>query len=391
MANRIAQSIRAVKVPVYAYIRQEVLGVANLVVLSCDAIHMAPGASLGDAVVRKNGGEIGAFGYQERLHKSLYSLCRAKGLSTAFVSALMGELGNQEGKPTLLRRGLWSAPEALSMGLCHGISDEIEDLVAHELGTEDYLKYEPATHRGGFLLYYGLPLLACWAVGMMMVALYHFLREPKVGYPFFLFLGLLAGWGLYYHEQGTLSTPEIAIGGTAILVLVSVELIWLPFFYFLGYAAIALLPVWHFFAANDNPSLYNFNYAYHLPELAMIGYLFADILLFSLLFFFFHEHLLGERLFKALFIWREHSHQRGVSAHSRRLRREHTRSLVGVVGTAATMLRPAGKVRIGTRRYYAAAPGYVRKGAFVGVVAVRDDRHLLLEVVPIDTDLTDQQ
>lgn len=387
MANRIGNKIRAMQVPVYAYVTEEVFGVANLVALSCQRMYMSEKARIGDAVVRQSDGQLASFGYQKILYESLYNLCQMRGTPTTTVPALMGDLDEQDGRMVLLKKGMLSANEALRMGLCQGKINSIQELVEHQLGYKDYQHIYAASSFWDYFVYFFAPLLAGYAVALMMMCLYHFLKEPKAGYPLILFVIVLSGWMLFYYTQGTLTLVECWVGVGLVLLFVFIEIVWLPFFFFLGYIAISLLPIWHFFAANDNLHLHHFSYAYHLPMSAIFLYVGIDLLFFAVLFLFFHENLLIEGHLKRLFVWWEHSHQRGASPFSEHWRARHIQSLVGAVAKTATMLRPMGKIKVGEKKYYAIAPGYVEKGVFVGVTAVKDGHYLLLEVIPLDVDM----
>ena len=379
------------RIPVYVFIDNNAASAGALISLACKKIFMRRGASMGAAtVVNGTDGKAMPDKYQSYMRSMMRSTAEAHGHDTIISNGktiirwhrdpLIAEamVDDRVVVPNLIDSGkvlTFTADEALKWHYCDGIAESSDEVITQYLGMKQYVlkQYEPSTFDNlkGFLM---SPIVQSLLIIIIIGGIYFELQTPGFGFPI---IAAIVAAVLYFSPlwlDGLAANWEILVFLLGI-VLIVLEIFVIPGFGVAGISGIICVIGGLIMALLNNPG-FDFTHVSSsdtgrasLTVLLGIGLGFTLVLWLS--------SKIGSRgIFRRVAL--EADLENAVSSPV-------LTSLVGLEGTAETVLRLSGKVRIGDEIYDGVSEsGFIEKGlrikvvrfenAQVYVVAIKQDK-----------------
>jgi membrane-bound serine protease (ClpP class) len=376
-ADSIRTKILNTPVPVIVFIDNNAISAGALIAIAAQEIYMRPGASIGAATVVDATGTPVPDKFQSFMRAAMRTTAESHGRDTVVIGNDTIITWHRDPRvaeamvdPAIYIPGVidtgkvltLTSQEAVELGYCEGIVTGIPDLLARA-GISDYhlVEYVPTTMDLviGFLIN---PAFQALLIMIIIGGLYFELQTPGVGFP--IGAALLAAI-LYFaplYLEGIAQNWEIILFILGIILL-GVEIFVIPGFGVAGIAGIGLMVTGLTLAMIDNivwefegvgPAL--FVRSLFLVVISSLVALVGSITL--------SRKLLDTHMFSHLILSSTQNRDEGFISVN-----PLYRSLIGMTGTAATSLRPSGRVEIDFEQYDAkAVSGFIEKGETVKVV-----------------------
>lgn len=361
-----ADSIRTLllnsPIPVYVLIDNNAASAGALIAIACNKIYMREGASIGAATVVTSNAEALPDKYQSFMRSMMRATAEARKrnpkVAEAMVDGSMVVEGlNDSGKVVTL-----TSREAVQWGFCDGIANDARSAL-RQAGITDYklIRFQP-TWLDRFIGFLVHPAVSGVLILLMLGGLYYELQQPGIGFPLIV---ALAGAVLYFaplYLEGLAENWEILIAFIGI-VLIGLEIFIIPGFGIAGISGISLLLFGLTSSLLNNDGL---DYS------GVSGYAFIESIAVVLtgiagalaLFILASKVFAESPVFKKMVLATEMNAAAGYSAAI-------DLPAPGTRGTASTLLRPSGKVKIGDQQYTASSEsGFIEAGTAIEVIAV---------------------
>lgn len=365
-------------IPVYVFINNNAASAGALISIACDGIYMREGASIGAATVVNQTGEAMPDKYQSYMRSMIRATAEAHGKDTLVQAGdtvirwkrdpLIAEamVDERVAIPNLIDSGkvlTFTAHEALKHGYCDGIAQSTDEVITRYLGYTDYQtkSYEPewTDDFRGFLLN---PVVQGLLIFIIVGGIYFEMQTPGLGFPS---LAALIAAMLYFaplYITGLAQNWEILAFIIGIILLL-LEIFVIPGFGVAGISGIILI------IGGLTMSLINNR------DLDFEGVTSADTGRAAL------TILLSLGCSFAILGWL--SNRIGSKGPLRRLALNtdletavsapKQPDLIGENGTAITVMRPSGKVRIKDKDYDGISEtGFIEAGTSVRVTRVEN-------------------
>lgn len=363
-AERIADAVRASKIPVYAFVNPRAYSAGALIALSTDGIYMRPGAVLGAATPVDGEGTKLPEKYVSAMRGEFRALAEEAGLDPRIAEAMVDE---SLGVPGLAQRGqlvTLSTAEALRVGYAKAqVSNETELLAAVGLAgaTVNTIEINWAELVVRFLTN---PVVSPLLLSLGILALLAELKAGTHG------VGLLVGMsslGLFFGSSmvlGLAGMEEVillALGTVAIMV----EVFLLP-----GFGVAGVLGALLIGAAVVLAMLGNFPTGGDVVQALLV--LGASVTITIAVAYAWLRHLPNSRRFAGLV------HRESVQAAEGYVSALPRPDMVGKSGMALTDLRPAGVASVDGERIDVVTEGeYIGSGSRIEVVRAEGYRHVV--------------
>lgn len=186
-------------IPVYVFINNNAASAGALISIACDGIYMREGASIGAATVVSQTGEAMPDKYQSYMRSMIRSTAEAQGKDTLVQAGdtvirwkrdpLIAEamVDERVAIPNLIDSGkvlTFTAHEALKHGYCDGIAESTGEVITRYLGYQDYetVSYQPkwTDNFRGFLLN---PVVQGILIFLIIGGIYFEMQTPGLGFP----------------------------------------------------------------------------------------------------------------------------------------------------------------------------------------------------------------
>ncbi len=376
-ADSIRSKILNSHIPVHVFINNNAASAGALIAIACQKIFMRSGSNIGAATVVDQTGEAAPDKYQSYMRATIRATAEAHGKDTIIAAnndtifqwrrnPLIAEAMVDERVvvPNLSEKGFlltFTAQEAEANGYCDGIAESLEDVIA-QLGYQncEIKHYEPSSWDSikGFLTN---PMVHGILIMIIIAGIYFELQTPGIGFPL---LASAVAAVLYFaplYVDGLAAHWEIALFVVG-LILLAVELFVLPGFGIAGVLGIIAALLGLVLALVNN-----INFNFEGVEVPALGE--ATITVF-----------LGLLLGVAICVW--FSSKIGSKGFLRKVAMNKSLdsedgyvgvptepvALVGSIGTAATDLRPSGKVLLNNIHYDAVSEeGFIEKGTQIQI------------------------
>ncbi len=378
-ADSIRTKILNSKIPTMVFIDNNAASAGALISIACDSIYMRPGASIGAATVVNQSGQAVPDKYQSFMRSTMRATAEAHGKDTliqgrdtliswhrdpqiaeAMVdpSVYVKEISDT-GKVLTL-----TTEEAIKVGFCEGEAENIRE-VLKLAGINNYeLKEYKATTLDKIIHFLVNPMVSGILIMLIMGGIYFELQSPGIGFP----LGAAVVAAIIYfaplYIEGLAENWEFLIFILGIILII-VEVFAIPGFGVAGISGILLVVTGLTLSMVDNIV---FQLDLRLALEAVVKSLFTVLiaiflsLTFSL---YISKQVFSSRKLKfALYSTQEKD--KGFVGVDAKTQKQN----IGKTGTAATILRPAGKVEINEEMFDALSKfGYIEKGDKIKVIS----------------------
>ena len=363
-AERIADAIRASRIPVYAFVNPRAYSAGALIALATNGIYMREGAVLGAATPVDGQGTKLPEKYVSAMRAEFRALAEARGLDPHIAEAMVDE---SIGVPGVVEPGklvTLSTSEALRVGYAKAQVETEDELLAKVGLSGARIQSVDINWAEMVVRFLTSPIVSPLLLSLGILAL---LAEIKAGAHG---LGLLVGvasLGLFFGSSlilGLAGMEEVILLGLG-FVAVAVEVFLLP-----GFGVAGILGALLIGAAVVLAMLGNFPTGRDVVQaLAVLG---ASVFISLAVAFAWFRHLPNSRRFRGLI------HQEASLSAEGYVSALPRGDLIGKQGVAITDLRPAGVATLEGERIDVVTEGdYINSGARVEVVRAEGYRHVV--------------
>ncbi len=361
-ADKIRTAFLQSPIPVWAYIDNNAASAGALISIACDSIFMHSGSSIGAATVVDQTGAVQPDKYQSYMRSLMRATAEAKGRRPDIAQAMVDPDIYVEGISDSGKVLTFTTKEAIQYGYCEAEVESVPEVLRHA-GVDNYViqeqRYTFLDKLIGFLI---TPVVSGILIMLIIGGIYFELQQPGIGFPLILALSAAALYFAPLYLEGLAAYWEILLFVVGI-VLIILELFVIPGFGVAGVSGIICLVAGLVFSMVGNVG---FDFS-HVPAGMIANRLMVTLVSFVValpLSILLSKKLFESNLFGGLALKTEETTDEGFTVAA-----EKEKSLIGKRGTAATILRPAGKITIDGRYYDAVAQvGYIEKEAAVEVI-----------------------
>ena len=363
-ADKMRTAILNCKIPVYAFVDNNAASAGALIAISCDSIYMAPGANIGAATVVGQDGKPAPEKYQSYMRSILRStaeqnkrdpkIAEAMNDSRAYIPGI-----NDSGKVLT-----FTTSEAIKNHYCEGQAKTVEEVLklAH---VENYeIETYEVSSIGSIIDWLINPVISGFLIMIIVAGIYYEFQAPGTIFP--IAASMLAAL-LYFaphYLQGLAENWEILLFFAG-LILLALEIFVFPGFGIPGVLGILFIVLGLTLSLVKSVPT---NFPVNLPESnsfvsALFIVLASTVISIGLSFYLFGRFIKSS-MFSKVSVQSIISKEKGfigvdMTSHN----------LVGLTGTAFTVLRPSGKAEIEGNVYDATAEsGFIDKGEKIVVV-----------------------
>ena len=378
IADSIRTKILNSSIPVMVFVDNQAISAGALICIAADSIYMRPGGSIGAATVVNQSGEVVPDKYQSFMRSTMRATAEAhgkdtiiKGTDTTIVWHRDPHIAEAMVDPRLVVEGVvdsgkvltLTVDEAIQVGYCEGKVNSINELL-EKTGLSEYeVKRYELRAVDKIIVFLLNPIVQSLLILLIIGGIYFELQTPGIGFP--LGIAVLAAL-LYFaplYIEGLAQNWEILafVAGVILLVL---EIFVIPGFGIAGISGILLILVSLTLGVIDNV-IFEFK---GIAALIIVAKVFARILATVLVAFglslWLSQKVGTAGFFKGLALDAQQEKSEGFIGID-----THQKEMIGKTGTAYTVLRPSGKVRIEGELFDAMAEiGFIQKGDTVKVI-----------------------
>lgn len=372
-ADKIRTMLLQSEIPVWAYIDNNAASAGALISIACERIYMHSGSSIGAATVVNQTGEVQPDKYQSYMRSMMRATAEARGRRPDIAEAMVDpdvEVKDIVDSGKVLT---FTTEEAIANNYCEGQAESVKELL-EKAGVQNYVieeqRYTFIEKVINFLIN---PMISGLLIMLIIGGIYFEFQSPGIGFPLAMaVLGALLYFAPLYLE-GLAANWEIILFVVGIALL-AVEIFVIPGFGVAGVGGIIFIVGGLALSLVGN---IGFDFS-GVPTSDMIQSFSTVIIAISVSFPL--AIWLGKRLFvnttigDKLALVAEQKSSEGYTVSQ-----PEFNSLVGSQGVTETILRPSGKVRIGTEVYDAVAQvSYIEKGEKIRVV-MHENSNLVVE------------
>lgn len=363
-AERIADAVRAARIPVYAFVNPRAYSAGALIALATNGIYMRPGAVLGAATPVDAQGTKLAEKYVSALRAEFRALAEERGLDPRLAEAMVDE---KLGVPGLLEPGkllTLSTTEAVRVKFAKAeVQDEPALLAAVGLPGAHVVSIE-VNWAEALVQFLTNPIVSSLLLSLGILGL---LTEIKAGAHGIGLLVSVAALGLFFGSSlilGLAGWEVVILLGLGVLGL-AIEVFPIPTFGIAGGVGFILIGVAMVLAMlGSAPTSGDV-----LRALSVLG---ASLLITTAVVFAWVRHLPNSTRFRGLI------HQGGAQSSEGFVSALPRGDLVGQEGVAVTDLRPAGLAAVGEERLDVVTEGeYISSGSKVRILRAEGYRHVV--------------
>ncbi|WP_299584484.1 NfeD family protein [uncultured Sunxiuqinia sp.] len=378
-ADSIRTKILNSPIPVYVFIDNNAASAGALISIACDSIFMRRGGSIGAATVVNQTGQQMPDKYQSYMRSTMRATAEAHGGDTIisgqdttfrwFRDPQIAEAMVDERVyiPGIIDTGkvlTFTPSEAMKHGYCQGIANSVPE-VLEMAGVKDYelVEYRPTFLEKiiGFLVN---PMVSGLLIMAILGGIYFEMQTPGIGFPLIIALAAAFAYFAPLYLEGLAANWEIMIFIVG-LILIALEIFVIPGFGVAGLLGITLSFTGLVLSLIDN---INFDFDGVHPDKILTALTTVIVALFG---GFMLSLVISKKLFTA-----NSGAFKNLSLHSTQEKEQGFVGvdtsfihLVGKTGTAYTVLRPSGKVKIDGKIYDAVSSlGMIDRGDEVVVI-----------------------
>ncbi len=362
-ADKIRTMLLQSEIPVWVYINNNAASAGALISIACERIYMHSGSSIGAATVVNQNGEVQPDKYQSYMRSLMRTTAETRGRRPDIAEAMVDpdvEIKDIIDSGKVLT---FTTEEAIANKYCEGQAESITELLKTANITNYTIEEQHYTFIEKVINFLINPMISGLLIMLIIGGIYFEFQSPGIGFPLAMaIIGALLYFAPLYLE-GLAANWEIIIFVVGILLL-AVEIFVLPGFGVAGIGGIICIISGLALSLVGN---IGFDFSV-VPSSSMIQSFSTVIISVSIAFplaiwlgkKLFTNNTFGNKLALA-------TEQKASEGYTVSLPEFDT--LVGKEGTAETILRPSGKVRIGNDIYDAIALiSYIEKGEKIRVI-----------------------
>lgn len=339
--------------PIYAFINKHAASAGALIAISCDSIYMSQGATIGAATVVTADGFPASYKFQSYMKGLMRATAEINHRSTTLAEAMVDDLFIIDSVMRKLMKDkrvlTLTTQEAIKYGYCEKKINSIQELMQSmypENHTLTYFKLSPIDQFVNFCMN---PIVSSILILLIIGGIYYELQAPGLGLPLVISIVASALYFIPYYMNGLADYWEIGLlaGG---IVLILLEVLVIPGF---GIAGITGIVTTFLALALIMLNNYNLDFSFVTSQsiLEAIVSISVGFLAIMLLFIIGGNRLPKSKLFKRMALEKKMTTKEGYTSQTL------APELIGKKGTAYTVLRPSGKIRIDHDVYEATTRG----------------------------------
>ncbi len=376
-ADSIRTKILNCPIPIYVFVDNNAISAGALIAVAADKIYMRDGASIGAATVVHQTGEAAPDKYQSFMRSMMRATAEAHGKDTIVMGRDTTYRWRRDPRvaeamvdPSVFIKGVidstkvltLTTDEAIKLRYCEGKAEKIEDILKANHIADYKMERHVLTPLEKIIQFLINPYLQSLLIMIIIGGIYFELQTPGIGFP--LAAAVIAAL-LYFaplYLEGLANHWELLIFITG-LALIGIEIFALPGFGVAGISGIILMVLGLSLAMVDN-LVFEWDFTAGLVAVfksicIVIGSAAAALVLSIWL----GKSFLDNPRLKRVMLQAEQRSSEGYVSF------DDLSGMIGVTGTARSMLRPAGKVDINGRLYDAICEiGYINPGEQVKVI-----------------------
>lgn len=365
--DKIRTALLKTKIPTIVYIQNNAASAGALIAIACDSIYMTPGSTIGAASVVNQTGELMPEKYQSYMRKKMRATAEETGRNPLIAEGMTDENLEIDSIKPKGKIVTFSTKEALKYGYCNAQVETPEDILPKLKGGNYVIVEHESSFAESIMLWLINPAISGVLLLIIFGGIYMEFKTPGTFLPIGVsILAALAYFAPLYIE-GLAANWEILIF-IAGVILIMVEIFVLPGFGVAGISGIILTVGGLTLALVRN---INFDFTFVPQGSVAISFLMVTVAMALplILLLAFGQQIFSSTLFKKMGVQEELKTSDGYT-----IRDNSFAALIGSTGTAATDLRPAGKVEINGERYDCVADGgFIHKGDAVKVLTLRSN------------------
>lgn len=374
VADSMRTAILYSPIPVYVFIDNNAASAGALISIACKKIYMRKGASIGAATVVNQVGEAMPDKYQSYMRATIRATAEAHGKDTLINGTdtvykwkrdpLIAEamVDDRVVIPNLIDTGkvlTFTAEEAMKWNYCEGIAESVDEVVRKHLGFQEYelVSYKPTwlDDTRGFLMN---PMLQSLLILLIIGGIYFEMQSPGLGLPSIIAIGAAILYFAPLYIVGLAANWEI------LLFIIGIILVLLEIFVIPGTGIAGILGGLFIIVGLTLSLLENVNFDFEGVESGDALKAFLTVgsgLVLGVVGTVWLSSRIGHKGMLRNVALNTNVDQTLVSPEMK--------SLIGMEGVAATVLRPSGKIEINDNLYDGVSDiGFIEKGDKVRVV-----------------------
>jgi membrane-bound serine protease (ClpP class) len=362
-ADSIRTTILRSEIPVFVFIDNNAASAGALISIACDSIYMTHGANIGAATVVDQTGKPLPDKYQSYMRSMMRSTAESSGRDPDIAQAMVDPRVYIENVIDTGQVLTFTATEAMDHNFCEGIAESVEEVLEianigdYEMIVQKLSAIDKIIH---FLI---SPYISGILIMLIIGGIYFELQSPGIGFP--LAASIVAAL-LYFaplYLEGLAEHWEILLFIVGV-ILIAIEIFVAPGFGVPGIAGIV------FILAGLTLSMTG-NIGFDFTGVALGGliksFFIVVIAMFTslILSLYLSKKVFTSTIFGHLALDSVQKQDDGFTSSD-----ANYKSMIGMKGIAYTVLRPAGKVKIGDKIYDATAvTGLISKETPIEVIS----------------------
>lgn len=387
-ADSMRTAILNCKIPVYVFINNNAASAGALISIACDKIFMRKSANIGAATVVDGTGDKAPDKYQSYMRALIRSTAESHGKDTitengitvtkwkrdpAIAEAMVDERVKVAILPDTTKVLTMTAEEALSVGYCDGIVENISEIAVKYIGIQNHeiKSYNPTAfdYIKDFLTN---GIVQSILIMIIVGGIYVEMKTPGIGLPIAIAITAALLYFTPLYMDGYAQNWEIVIFVLG-LILIAFEIFVIPGFGVAGISGIIMVAGGLFLSLVGNVDLDFDGVSNDQVLKSMITVIVGIFMSFMLIIF------LISRIGKDGSVLRNialTSDQEGFISVP-----EEQKQFIGQTAIAATVLRPSGKVILKGNYYDAVANrGFIDQGKTVKVIKYENSQLYVVQV-----------
>jgi membrane-bound serine protease (ClpP class) len=376
-ADSIRTKILNCPVPVYVFVDNNAISAGALIAISADKIYMREGASIGAATVVHQTGEAAPDKYQSFMRSMMRATAETHGKDTIvsgkdttyrwrrdpqIAEAMVDPGVSVKGVIDSTKVLTLTTEEAIRLRYCEGKAEKIEEILTANHISDYKIERYTLTFLEKLIQFLINPYLQSLLIMLIIGGIYFELQTPGIGFPLILAITAALLYFAPLYLEGLANHWELLIFFTG-LILIGIEIFALPGFGVAGISGIILMVLGLSLAMVDK-LVFKWDFTAGLTDVFKSACIVtgSSALALTLSIWLGRSFLTNPRLKTVMLTAEQRSSEGYVSF-------DNLSDMIGVTGTARSMLRPAGKVAIDGKLYDAICEiGYINAGEQVKVI-----------------------